>query len=202
MLAVFFLCLGGYGSRRHSAIAVCLGSILVVQSELFRVCALASWTIGANMQCKLFVAPQLEVAHHFIERCSGRRSSRFEAPATFRATKTPKPLLLNPYQLPAHGLLSCCAPTLSDCMPGTRLAFRNEAFSSRRGVRPHYSRKPSPGLGVAEKCVKGRTKSKCANFGWSVGRPTYIEDFFRARPIFGFGKVEESLHVSVRFRRP
>jgi hypothetical protein len=52
--------------------------------------------------------------------------------------------LLNPHQLPAHGLLSRCAPTLSDCMPGTRLASRNEAFSSRRGVRPHCSRKPSP----------------------------------------------------------
>ena len=52
---------------------------------------------------KLFVALQLEVSHHFIERRAGRRSSRLEPPATFRTTKTPKMLLLNPYQLPVHG---------------------------------------------------------------------------------------------------
>ena len=59
--------------------------------------------IGANMGRKLFVALQLEVSHHFIERRAGRRSSRLEPPATFRTTKTPKTLLLNPNQLPAHG---------------------------------------------------------------------------------------------------
>ncbi len=106
------------------------GSIAVVRSELFRVCALASGMIGANMQRELFVALQLEVVHQLIEGCAGGRSSGSEAPVTFRAAKTPKPLLLNPYQLPAHGLLSRCAPTLSD-----------------RG-------KPSPGLGVPGKCIK------------------------------------------------
>ena len=156
MLAVFFLCVGGYAFGHNPAMAVYLGSILMVRFELFRGCALASWMIGANVQCKLFVALQLEVAHHFIERCAGRRSSGSETPATFRTTKTPKPLLLNPHQLPAHGLLSRCAPTLSDCMPGTRLASRNEAFSSRRGVRPHCSRKPSPGQGVAENAYRDR----------------------------------------------
>ena len=50
------------------------------------------------MQCKLFVALQLEVAHHFIERCAGERTRRLEPPATFGATKTPKTLLLNPVQ--------------------------------------------------------------------------------------------------------
>ena|ERR1700674_5255131 len=34
-------------------------------------CTPGSWVIGANMQCKRFVALQLEVAHHFIERCAG-----------------------------------------------------------------------------------------------------------------------------------
>jgi hypothetical protein len=52
---------------------------------------------------KLFVALQLEVSHHFTERRAGRRSSWLEPPATFRTTKTPKTLLLNPHQLPAHG---------------------------------------------------------------------------------------------------
>ena len=59
--------------------------------------------IGANMGRKLIVALRLEVSHHFIERLAGRRSGRIEPPATFRTTKTPKTLLLNPYQLPAHG---------------------------------------------------------------------------------------------------
>src|ERR1700687_4112097 len=96
---------------------MCDERAIVVRFELFRICALGSRVIGANMQRELFVALHLEVAHHFIERCASRRSSRFEAPSTFRATKTPKPLLFNPCQLPAHSLLSRCAPTLSDCMP-------------------------------------------------------------------------------------
>src|ERR1017187_4308849 len=57
------------------------------------------------MGCKLFVALQLEVAHHFVERLAGGRTSGFEPPATFRATKTPKTHFINPYQLPAHGRL-------------------------------------------------------------------------------------------------
>jgi len=73
----------------------------VVQFEL---CALGSWVIGANMQCKLSIALQLEVAHHFVEGCAGERARRFEQPATFGTTKTPKMRLLNPHQLPAHGL--------------------------------------------------------------------------------------------------
>jgi hypothetical protein len=41
--------------------------MVVGRFELFGVCVLNSWVIGANMQRKLFVALQLEVAHHFIE---------------------------------------------------------------------------------------------------------------------------------------
>jgi hypothetical protein len=52
--------------------------------------------MGANMGCELFVALQLEVAHHFIERCAGGFAGRFESPATLGATKTAKTLLLNP----------------------------------------------------------------------------------------------------------
>jgi hypothetical protein len=55
------------------------------------------------MQRELVVALQLEVAHHLIERCAGGWTRRLEPPATFGATKTAKTLLLNPYQLPAHG---------------------------------------------------------------------------------------------------
>jgi len=62
------------------------------------------------MGCKLFVALQLDVAHQFIERFAGGRTRGFEPPATFGATKTPKALLLNPYQVPAHGRLCRCAP--------------------------------------------------------------------------------------------
>jgi len=64
--------------------------MVAVRFELFGVCALDSWVIGANMQRKLFVALQLEVAHHFIERCAGDRARSFEPPATLGATKTPK----------------------------------------------------------------------------------------------------------------
>jgi hypothetical protein len=79
---------------------------------LFGVLALCagSWVIGANMQGKLFVALQLKVPHHFIEGCAGERTRRLEPPPTFGATKTPKTLLLNPYQLPAHGRLCRCSP--------------------------------------------------------------------------------------------
>jgi hypothetical protein len=66
-------------------------------------CALGSWVIDANMQFELFVSLQLEVAHHFIERCARERSRRFKPPSTLGATKTPKTLLVNPYQVPDHG---------------------------------------------------------------------------------------------------
>jgi hypothetical protein len=104
--------------RRENA--AYLDPMVVVRFELFRVCALGSWVIGATMQCKLFVALQLEVAHHFIERCAGGRSRRSAPPATFGATKTPKTLLFNPHQFPAHGRLCRRALTLSDHMPSAR----------------------------------------------------------------------------------
>jgi hypothetical protein len=162
----------------------------VVRFESFRVCALGSWVIGANMQCKLRVALQLEVAHQFIERCASGRARGFEPPATFGATKTPKTLLVNPHQGPPHGRLCRCAPTLSDRMPGIRLSFkgrrvqvrRNDSF--RSGVLADGTRKPSPGLGVGGKCIKGRAKCTCVNFRWSVGHPTYMGDFCRANARF------------------
>jgi hypothetical protein len=106
--------------------------------------------IGANMGCKRFVALQLEVAHHFIERCAGGRTRRSEPPATFRATKTPKTRLLNPYQLPAHGRLCRCASTSTRFLSGGETFWFAINGSFRSGVLPDCSRKPSPSLGVAE----------------------------------------------------
>ena len=125
----------------------------------------------------------------------------FEPPATFGATKTPKTRLFNPNQCPAHGRLWHCAPTLSDRMPGIRLSFkgrrvqvrRNDSF--RSGVLADGTRKPSPRLGVDGKCIKGRAKCTCVNFGWSVGHPTFTwEISSRANARFRASfEVEESL---------
>jgi hypothetical protein len=65
--------------------------------------------IDANMGFKLFVALQLEVARHFIERFALRSTRRFEPPSTFGATKTPKTWQLDPYQRPAQGHLYRCS---------------------------------------------------------------------------------------------
>ena len=83
--------------------------------------ALGSWVIGANMRGKLFVALRLKVPHHFIERFPGGRARRVEDPGAFGATKAPKTLLFNPYQLPTHGSPRRCGPSLSDRMLRTRL---------------------------------------------------------------------------------
>jgi hypothetical protein len=48
------------------------------------------------------VALQLKVLHHFVERFACGRAGRLEDPGTFGATKTPKTLLFDPYQLPSH----------------------------------------------------------------------------------------------------
>jgi len=150
----------------------------VRRCELFIVlapCVLGSWVIGANMGCKLFVALRLEVAHHFIERFADGRTRRFEPPATFGATKTPKTLLLKPYELPAHGCLCRCAQT------STRLLSRDETFwfaindSFRSAVLPDCSRKRSPKW-ARRKMRKSTGEVYMRQFGWSVGHPTYMED--------------------------
>jgi hypothetical protein len=163
--------------RRKSAY---LDPTVVVRFELLRVCALGSWVIGANMQRKLFVALQLEVAHHFVERGAGRRTRRFEAPATFGATKPPKTLLVNPHQFPAHGLLCRCAPSPSDpraCSPAWPARDETSRFAVTTSFAAAYwliaAENRHPGRGVAEKCVKGRAKFTDGNFGPSVGHPTY-----------------------------
>ena len=140
---------------------------------------LVFWVIGANMQCKLFVALQLEVAHHLIERFAGGSTWRVEPPATFGATKTPKTLLFNPHQCPAHGRLCRCAPMLSDRMPGIRLSFkgrrvqvrRNDSF--RSGVLADGTGKPSPRSGRGGKMRKGTGEVYMREFR-VVCRASYI----------------------------
>ena len=60
---------------------------------------------GANMGCKLLVALQLKVPHHFIERFASGRAGRFEDPGAFGAAPTAKTLSYDPYQLSAHSRL-------------------------------------------------------------------------------------------------
>jgi hypothetical protein len=130
--------------------------------EFLRLYALPPWVIGANMHCKLFVALQLEVAHHFIERHARRRTRRSEPPATFGATKTPKPLLLNPHQLPAHGFQCRCAPKFSDRMPWYPLAVKGRSpFAAAYCLLAAENRQP---VWRGGKCVKGTAKPTRANF--------------------------------------
>jgi hypothetical protein len=106
--------------------------------------------VGANMGCKLFVALQLEVAHHFIESCAGGLSRTFEPPATFGATKAPKAVLLNPYQPSAHGCLCRCTPTSRWLLSGSETFWLAINGSFRSDALLDCSRKSSPTLGVAE----------------------------------------------------
>jgi len=64
-------------------------------------CALAfgSWVIGADMQRKLLVALRLKVPHRFIERLASWRAGRVKDPGTFGATRTPKKVMFDPYEL-------------------------------------------------------------------------------------------------------
>jgi hypothetical protein len=97
---------------------------------------LGSRVIRANMRRKFSIALQLEVAHHFIEGIAGGRFRSLEPPATFRAAKASKTRLLNPYQLPNHGGLYRCLPTLSDNVTATRLPSMDAALSLSQGPTP------------------------------------------------------------------
>jgi hypothetical protein len=57
---------------------------------------LALGVISANMGGKLFVALQLEVVHHFIERHAGWPAGGFEPPATFGTTQNPENAVVQP----------------------------------------------------------------------------------------------------------
>jgi hypothetical protein len=87
------------GTRAH--IGIHAGAVLRVES--FSAFALDSWMMGANMQCKLFVALQLKALYHVVERLAGGTVRGVEDPGAFGATPTGKTFLLNPNQLPTHG---------------------------------------------------------------------------------------------------
>jgi hypothetical protein len=54
------------------------------------------------MGCKLFVALQLEVPHHFIEGFTRGRCRRMKPPGAFRASKTAKTVFFDPYKRAWH----------------------------------------------------------------------------------------------------
>jgi len=64
--------------------------------------ARGSRVIGAKMGCKLFVALQLEVPHHFIETFTRGHRRRIKPPGAFRASKTTKALFFDPYNIAGH----------------------------------------------------------------------------------------------------
>jgi hypothetical protein len=94
------------------------------------------------MQSKFLVALQLEVTHHFAERCAAGRTGRLEPPATVGATKTSEMHLINPHQTTAHGFYVATpqrcltASLLPACCQGTKhspfvSAFRLFATENR-----------------------------------------------------------------------
>jgi len=170
----YFPCLVEFGEK-----AAYLDPLVVVQFEL---CALGSWVIGANMQCKLSVALQLEVAHHFVEGCAGERSRRFEPPPTFGATKTSKTRLLNPYQLASDGCQCRCAQRrLTACpAPACRQGTKHSPFLAAYCLIAAENRHQS---GVAEDVQT--TKCTCANLKGLSGMLHTRKIFVRPPPVFG-----------------
>jgi hypothetical protein len=158
-------------------------------SSSVRFVLLALGKIGANMGCKFLVALQLEVVHHFIERCALGRTRGFEPPATFGATKTAKTLLLNPYQLSAHGRLCRRAPTTR--LGSTAATFwfaANSSFRIRSAVLPDAAEN---GGGY----VKGRSLQGQI---WMVCRAAYIQDgFVGANARISGARLEKRNRVSV-----
>jgi hypothetical protein len=77
--------------------------------------------IGANMGGKLFVALQLEVLHHFIERFTRGRSRRLKPPGAFRASKTVKAPFFDPYKLAGHPPIQVGFLTERSLLPGQGL---------------------------------------------------------------------------------
>ncbi len=153
------------------------------------------------MQCKLFVSLQLEVAHHFIERCASGCTRGFEPPATFGATKASKTLLFNPHQFPIHGRLCRCAPRLSDRIASIRPSSRDETFSFCSGVLPDCSGalpdcSKKPLRGWAWRQLRKGTDEVYQRYFWMVCRASYRYGsfWFVRTPDFGASfDVAESL---------
>ena len=75
----------------------------VASPDCLNICILRSRVFSANMSGKFFIAPLLELLHHFRERVTGRRPRRTEHPCTFGAAATAKTRPFNPYQRAARG---------------------------------------------------------------------------------------------------
>ena len=135
------------------------------------------------MQGKFSVALQLEVAHHFVERCAGERARRFEPPATFGATKTLKTLLLNPHQLSTHSCLCRCAQRRLTRMPSTCLQSGGEAFSFQSRVLPDGSRNLSPIWAWLK--IREEVEFTCANLEGLSGVLHTRKIFVRAPAVVG-----------------
>ena len=129
--------------------------------------ALGPGVIGANMQSKLLVALQLQVTHHFIERCASGRNRGLKPPATFGATKAAKMHWINPHQRSAHGCICRCAPTSSDRKLGAG-SSTNKASSFRRSYCLIARETPSGSDGTS---VKQRSLHAPI---WPVCRTSYI----------------------------
>jgi len=137
-------------------------------SGVLALCALGIEVFGANMQCERFVALQLKVPHHFIERCARGRSRRFEPPATFGAAKSTKILLLNPHQFSAHGHLY---PAPQRCLIArTRSQSRHAAYLLFARWRTARCIEKPPSPDVAERCLRHGVYWRQSE--WSVERPT------------------------------
>jgi len=118
--------------------------------------------IGANMRRELFVALQLEDAHHFIEGSAGERTRRLESPPAFGATKTTETRIFDPYKLPAHRRCRCVT-----------ILSRTQR-SPFAVLYSRLQRKIVTSPGVAED-VQRHGFYLCQS-GWSVAHPTYKED--------------------------
>jgi hypothetical protein len=130
--------------------------------------------IGAKMGRKLFVTLRLEVLLHFVERFTYGLIGRFEPPAAFGAAKSPKTLVLNPYQHSLHGRLSRLAPTCSSLLSMDETRTFGICGSFHSDALPDSSRTPSVSMGCW-KIDKYMGKVNRGHFEWSVGHPTYKE---------------------------
>jgi hypothetical protein len=132
----------------------------------FELCALGSGVIGTNMQSKFFVALQLEVAHHFPERCASGHAERYEPPAALGATKAPKMHFINPHHRPGHGCAHRCAATSADGKPGIGSASRDKRAPYHIGVSPIATEDPHPAW-AGRKIRKGTKFTRAAFDGLS-----------------------------------
>jgi transposase-like protein len=87
------------------------------QPGLSTSCVLGSGMFSANIGCEIFIALQLVVLLHFIQRFAGGWSRRIEHPCAFGAAPAPKTLFFDPYQFAEHRLPSTSRDVVRLCPP-------------------------------------------------------------------------------------